>query len=130
MINNKSFKYLPVLIPLAIILSFLIDYKRESASIIDWPNVYGLFYPMFSDAIGHSFNIEYYCKGLILNFILFFLISYPVVIYLNRIIHKQWIKISLISMIWLIFSAIIIFKTIFISYVDFKWDYDKTSIFK
>ena len=119
-----------IVFPLTIVLTFLIQLKWHSASILDWLNLYGLFYPISSDAIGSSFNYEYYIKGLLITIIIFGIFSYFLNYFLIKQIVNRLIKRRVVIVIWIVFLLLVLPKIIIINYSDFMWDYDKTSKFE
>jgi hypothetical protein len=127
--KNKTKEILYIVLPLSFFLSFLFQQKWHSKSVMDWPNLYGLFYPISSDAIGSSFNYEYYIKGLLIALIIFGTISYLFNSFVLQKIKNWFIKKGIIILIWIGFSLLVLPRILFINYAVFKWDYNHTSIF-
>lgn len=127
--KNKTKEILSIVLPLSFVLSFLLQQKWHSKSVLDWPNLYGLFYPISSDAIGSSFNYEYYIKGLLIALTVFGIISYLFNSFVLQKIKNKFIKIGILILIWVGFSLLILPRILFIHHAIFKWDYDQTAIF-
>ena len=115
--NNLLF-----VIPISLILARLISIKSTSESIIDAPNLYGLIYPVRSDALGSSFAYEFYLKGILLNSIPYFLFGLIVYYVLIKTLKNTKIKIGiaigLLVLLILIYSPFLVF----LSEYNLKWD--------
>ena len=127
---RELFKIFAIVLPLAMILTFLIQLKWHSSSVVDWPNLYGLFYPVTSDAIGYTFNFEYYIKGLIIHLVIFGLIGYILVNILDSKLKRKIIRKILITVVWIGFIIVVLPRIIIVKDAEFKWDYDKSTIFE
>lgn len=107
-LKRELIKILAIVSPLAILMTFLIQLKWHSSSVVDWPNLYGLFYPVSSDAIGYTFNFEYYIKGLMIHFMFFGFISYLLVNIIANKLKSKIIKKILVIAVWLGFGIFIL----------------------
>lgn len=125
----KNKDIISIIFPLTFFLTFSIQQKWHSSSVLDWPNVYGLFYPISSDAIGSSFNYDYYLKGFLITIPIFGFLSYLFNRFLFQKIKNKLIKIGIMILIWIGFSWLVLPRLLFIGYSNFKWDYDQSSIF-
>ncbi|MGQ8338449.1 hypothetical protein ACUNWD_17975 [Sunxiuqinia sp. A32] len=126
-LRRELFKIFAIVFPLAMVLTFLIQLKWHSSSIIDWPNLYGLFYPVTSDAIGYTFNFEYYIKGLVIHLVIFGLVGYFLVNVLDTKLKIKILRKILIIVVWIGFIIVVLPRIIIVQDADFKWDYDKTT---
>lgn len=125
--RNKDI--ISIIFPLTFFLTFFIQQKWHSSNVLDYPNLYGLFYPIFSDAIGSSFSYDYYIKGFLITIPIFGFLSYLFNHFLLQKIKTKLIKTSLVILIWIGFSCLVLPRILFITYSNFKWDYDQSSIF-
>lgn len=129
MTKRETLDALVFILPMSIVWTFTICLKWHSR-LGDWPDVYGMFYPISSDSIGSSLHYEYYIKGIIINILLFSIISALVYFALVKRILNSKIKRIIIRLILVAFWGVMLLKAVFVGESDMMWDYDKTSKFE
>jgi len=111
------------IIPISLISTILVSTKWVSESITDTPNLYGLIYPVRSDALGSSFAYEFYLKGILLNSIPYFIFGL-IVYYLSiKRLKNTKVKTGISIGLWILLILIYSPFLVFLSEYSLKWDY-------
>jgi hypothetical protein len=125
-LKRELLRIIFIVIPFALVMTFMILLKYQSSSVLDWPNLYGLFYPVTSDQVGYTFNFDYYIKGLIIHLIIWGGIGYFTARFLDLKLKNKILRRVLIGIVWFGFMTFVLFRILIIDDANIKWDYDKT----
>ena len=125
-VKRELLRIFLIVIPFALVMTFMILLKYQSSSVPDWPSLYGLFYPVTSDQVGYTFNFDYYIKGLIIHLIIWGGIGYFTARFLDLKLRSKILRRILIGSVWIGFITFVLFRILIIDDANIKWDYDKT----
>ena len=116
-------------IPFAIILSWTLYFVWVPIPGEGGTKLFGLFYPQSSDSWASSFEYQYYWKGILINFPVYFIIG--ILIYWLTI--KRMNRKLITSLIAIVLWAFVIWLNrisyLFFSDFSFLWDYDSPELF-